>query len=388
MEQRAQTLWSDWSPPVVSARAASVPPVEDDIAAYVRSMAQMLHADDALLTLHVEPGAPSILDVVATGSVLAQAAQAQVAAQAGPRSAGVQGWASPALEPEWSSCMLDGRMWHILGVPVWSRRARSCVVLSLLFKTASLADRSRTTARLHDLRPVVEPFLRQWQRTRLQNRAAAGFRDALDSVEMGVMMIDRGSKIVFANTSATTILSATEPLRRIGESFTASDVRQAVPLQVALSHAIADNGDDRRAGQDEDGGRRASVVALRSQRLGRSLVLSVVPAEQRATEPFDVAAIVYIIDPKLDTTKQLQPVCALFGLSPVETRLVCLLTAGQTLQDAAVAMRIKDQTARSYLKQVFSKTDTRRQADLVRVMLCSLLRTERMISPVTLKAAN
>lgn len=385
MEQRAQTLWSDWSPPMAAARAAAVPAAEDDVSAYVRSVADTLHADDAILTLHVEPGGSSVLDIVAAGSTLPQTARAQVAGLAGPKSAGAQGWASPAIEPEWSTCMLDGRMWNLLCVSVWSRRARSCVVLSLLFKNASLADRSRTFNKLQTSRPIIEPYMRLWQRTRSQNRAAAGFRGALDSLEIGVMLVDRGSKIIFANKSATAILAATEPLRRIGDGFTASDLRQAVPLQVALSHAIADNTDDATNAED---GRRASVVALRSQRLGRSLVLSVVPAEQKATEHFDAAAIVYIVDPKLDTTKQLQPVCALFGLSPVETRLVCLLTAGQTLQDAAIAMRIKDQTARSYLKQIFSKTDTRRQADLVRVMLCSLLRTERTIEPVSLKPSN
>jgi DNA-binding CsgD family transcriptional regulator len=36
-------------------------------------------------------------------------------------------------------------------------------------------------------------------------------------------------------------------------------------------------------------------------------------------------------------------------------------------------MRIKQQTARAYLRQIFQKTGTNRQADLVRMMMSNLL---------------
>lgn len=384
LEQRAQTLWSDWSNAAAQPRSEPPAAITEDVSGYLRSVARMLQADEALLTLHVEAGGGDGLQVAATGSTLPLSSHAQLAALVAPKG-GTHGWSVPSIDPEWTTCMLDQRSWHVLRLPIWSRRARTGAVLNMLFRTASLADRSRTVAKLDMLRPVIEPYFRLWQRSRLQEREAGGFRGALDSIELGVMLVDRSSRIIFANKSAGAVLEAGDPLRRVGESLTASDVRQAVPLQVALSHAIADNNDGKAAAA---GGRRASIVSIKSQRLGRSLVLSVVPAEEHAAQQGDVAAIVYVVDPRVDTTKQLQPVCALFGLSPVETRLVCLLTAGQTLQDAAKAMRIKDQTARSYLKQIFSKTDTRRQADLVRVMLCSLLRTERTIEPVSLKATD
>ena len=392
MEQRAPTLLSSWSAPAKQARSLLAAPVEGDLDAYTRTLASVLDADEALVTLHSEDEAASALEVASFGDLLTPGARLQLGSSAAQRVAGRHGWAQSPIDPDWSTCVLDGRIWQVLRLPVWSQRARTCVLISLMFETASSADMSTAVGKLQISRPLIEPYLRLWQRTRVRNRDATGLRGALDSLEIGVILVNRSSKIVFANKSATIMLKSGEPLRRTGEGFAASDLRQAVPLQVALSHAIADNVDasarDVSDMQAEAAPRRGSVLALRSQRLGRSLVLSVVPASNAATEPADAAAIVYIIDPKLDTTKQLQPVCVLFGLSPVETRLVCLLTAGQTLQDAAKAMRIKDQTARSYLKQIFSKTDTRRQADLVRVMLCSLLRIERSIEPVSLKTAG
>ena len=54
-----------------------------------------------------------------------------------------------------------------------------------------------------------------------------------------------------------------------------------------------------------------------------------------------------------------------FGLSPAEARLAALLFAGASLQSCAKALGIKYETARSYLKSVFQKTGTHRQAELV-----------------------
>lgn len=384
MEQGAQTLWTDWNSvpsPVPEALPAKA---DEDVEAYLRAIQTAVEADQAFLTLRSDLDPEACVEIASVGRALSRKAHDQVATLASPKALANNEWATPAADPEWSTCMLDQRSWHVLRLPVWSRRARTSVVLQLLFKTASLADRSRTLLKLQTLRPIIEPYLRLLQRIRVQTRGSASLQSALNSLEMGVLLIDRSSKIIFANAAANRIMAVGEPLRRLGESFTAADVRQAVPLQVALSHAIANNAE---SADDPARARRASMLALKAPRLGRSLVLSVMPAEERATERLDAAAVVYIVDPKLDLTSQLQPVCALFGLSPVESRLVCLLSAGRTLQDAAKTMRIKDQTARSYLKQIFLKTNTGRQADLVRIMLCSLLRVEQPTEPLFIKSA-
>jgi DNA-binding CsgD family transcriptional regulator len=54
-----------------------------------------------------------------------------------------------------------------------------------------------------------------------------------------------------------------------------------------------------------------------------------------------------------------------FDLTPAQARLVVLLFAGASLRSCAMALGIKYETARSYLKSVFQKTGTHRQAELV-----------------------
>ena len=58
-----------------------------------------------------------------------------------------------------------------------------------------------------------------------------------------------------------------------------------------------------------------------------------------------------------------------FDLTPTETRLVVRLIAGESLRSCAQALGIQYETVRSYVKSVFQKTKTHRQAELVLVVI-------------------
>jgi DNA-binding CsgD family transcriptional regulator len=61
-----------------------------------------------------------------------------------------------------------------------------------------------------------------------------------------------------------------------------------------------------------------------------------------------------------------------FGLTLAEARLALQLVAGETLRSAAVKLGISYETTRSSLKNIFRKTETCRQVDLVIVILTAL----------------
>jgi DNA-binding CsgD family transcriptional regulator len=63
-----------------------------------------------------------------------------------------------------------------------------------------------------------------------------------------------------------------------------------------------------------------------------------------------------------------------FGLTPAEARLALHLVAGEALRPAAVKLSISYETARTHLKNIFGKTGTRRQAELVIVIVTALPR--------------
>lgn len=59
---------------------------------------------------------------------------------------------------------------------------------------------------------------------------------------------------------------------------------------------------------------------------------------------------------------------AIYGLSRSHSRLAAALTAGLSLRDAAAALGLRYSTARIYLDEIFRKTATRRQPELIALL--------------------
>lgn len=371
------TLFSRWAAVRPESTDLLAPAADAEVSALLTGLVAAVGADHILLSVHGDgdEGTPEVfrcqevanLSFAACNQIARLAAEALARSQVETRGGSL----------DWSQCRYEESHWQILRLPVRSRRGRGTVVLNLLFSNLLPLQRQRAAQSIQALRPLFEGYFRLWQRSKSVARGEAGLRSALQSMDVGVVVVDRLSRIVFSNHAANAIIAAGDHLRRNGDRMSAVELRDALALQVALGHAVAANS---RAAR-----RRAPLLSIRSSRNGKPIILSVIPADEEPVEADAVAAVIYILDPRLDNATQIGPVCQLYGLSPVETRLVCNLTGGASLQEAAAAMRIKEQTARGYLKQVFLKTDTKRQADLVRVMLCSLVRTQYGCEPIVLQ---
>jgi DNA-binding CsgD family transcriptional regulator len=61
-----------------------------------------------------------------------------------------------------------------------------------------------------------------------------------------------------------------------------------------------------------------------------------------------------------------------FGLTPAEARLALHLVAGEPLRSAEAKLSISYETARTHLKNIFNKTGTCRQAELVVAIVTTL----------------
>src|SRR5690606_8715731 len=64
--------------------------------------------------------------------------------------------------------------------------------------------------------------------------------------------------------------------------------------------------------------------------------------------------------------------CDLFGLSPGEAAVAALLAQNHDLASVAILRGVTEQSARTYCKRIFQKTGTRRQAELVALVLNSV----------------
>ena len=63
----------------------------------------------------------------------------------------------------------------------------------------------------------------------------------------------------------------------------------------------------------------------------------------------------------------------MFGLTPTEARVAAEVANGQSLDEVAGELRLGIGTVRWHVKRIMSRTDTRRQAELVRMILLSPL---------------
>ena len=85
------------------------------------------------------------------------------------------------------------------------------------------------------------------------------------------------------------------------------------------------------------------------------------------------AAIVYVSGDRRSQADRCDQLVDLFGLLPSEARLAWLLAQATSIADAAEALGITVETARNYSKKIYAKTGAKGHADLVRIVLTSVL---------------
>jgi DNA-binding CsgD family transcriptional regulator len=107
------------------------------------------------------------------------------------------------------------------------------------------------------------------------------------------------------------------------------------------------------------------------------MIVHLIPVRGAAHDVFSQATALLVVTPVdravVPTAHVLQ---GLFDLTPAESRLAGMIAQAQTPREAALGLGITEETARTTLKRIFSKTGTRRQAELV-----SLLGGSGMVSP-------
>ena len=76
---------------------------------------------------------------------------------------------------------------------------------------------------------------------------------------------------------------------------------------------------------------------------------------------------VFTSDLRIETAEEM--FCKIYGLTAVEARLTAILADGKSVNEACELLDITQNTARTHLKRVFSKTDTNRQTELVKLVI-------------------
>lgn len=242
------------------------------------------------------------------------------------------------------------------------RGARS-FFLVLGFADASSIVRARMTRLGPDLATLIRFHVDVGHRLQELEEVGAVATAALEHGECGVIAVRADRSMVMCNATAAAFLEDGVGLQVRRGRICATEGKK---FDAALG-GILDQ-----SPEQGDGRPPATVLLLKRAGGARPVVAVIAPVRPDAATTkhgTDAAALLYVVDPSHAGLRGLETLCQLHGLSGVESRLLINLTDGLTLADAAAKMRIKLETARTYLKQIFAKTGTHRQTDLTALMM-------------------
>jgi len=145
----------------------------------------------------------------------------------------------------------------------------------------------------------------------------------------------------------------------------------ATPKQTGeLRHAVA--GAARTAAGKGTG---AGAVMRLARPSGRAALEAVVAPIGHETSPLfegRVACAIFVSDPDGGDERPPAQLASLYGLTPMEAEVASRIVRGLPLRAISEDLGITIHTVRGHLKQLFAKTDTHRQPELVRVLLTGL----------------
>jgi DNA-binding CsgD family transcriptional regulator len=201
---------------------------------------------------------------------------------------------------------------------------------------------------------------RSLQRANVQNH----FTElVLEAVAAAAFLVSTAGNVLHMNELAVTLLHKGDGLRLEGTSLTAWSPKDRERLSLLIAGTASASTKPAHIAQ---GG------ALPISRPGAQhpLHVSVLPVPERSRSIVGIpCALVFVTDPDASPKSRADCMRMLYGLTPTESRLADLLLEGLEVRGIADRLGITIETARFHLKRVLAKTGTRRQTELMRLML-------------------
>ena len=177
---------------------------------------------------------------------------------------------------------------------------------------------------------------------------------ALDYLETGVLVLDANLRIHFASAAARRLLETGRLCARNGLLSSPVDAEAIRLRRIVKQYAETAS---------------AGSIQMTFHRLGEVddvLCLGFVAVRVGGSDrPFVILFAAKLCDDQLPDTRQLR---SQFGLTHAQAKLAIEIAKGEGLRVCTRRLGIAMSTGRSHLKQIFQKTDTRRQAELVRLI--------------------
>lgn len=234
-------------------------------------------------------------------------------------------------------------------------------------------EQARFTACERALCAMLMPHLRRalHMHTLLDRSASLGslYSQTINRLAVATIVLDENASVLQLNPVAREILDSNDGLKVVGgrlEATYPSDNRELTRL-VRNAFLRSRQGDE--AGQ----GAEAMSVSRPSGQVNLGVVVELIPSQELVEGKGKPTVVVYVRDAVGKSLVSNAVTSQLYNLTPAETGLALELANGLSLEEASEMLNIRRNTARAHLRSIFSKTGVRRQTELVRIMLNSVV---------------
>lgn len=225
-------------------------------------------------------------------------------------------------------------------------------------------DESFVTTECAELVTALVPHFQQALRTERHlaelRRDAGDLAGAIDSMRQAVLVAGVNGIVLHSNAACATLFHRADGLTvRSGRLCASRSV-----VDCAIQRAVADA-----LGMNEGGARFGTSVLCPRPSGCRAFVAHVFPFPNREIEP---RALIVIIDPDHRPQPPKDMLRNLFGLTNGEADVALRVANGQGLAPISGELSVSIATVKTHLQHIFDKTDTHRQAELVRLLTALL----------------
>lgn len=196
----------------------------------------------------------------------------------------------------------------------------------------------------------------------LRKAEAASLADALDGISAGMFMVDASGRMVHANAAGYVMLDTANVLHAKAGRLAVTD--RNADLVLADTFATAGNG-------DAAVGIKGVAVPLVA-RDGERYVAHVLPltsgARRRAGASYAAVAAMFVHKAALDMPSPPETIAKAYKLTPMELRVLLAVVEVGGVPEVADALGVAETTVKTHLGRIFDKTNSKRQADLVKLV--------------------
>ncbi|MBN1772827.1 MAG: hypothetical protein JXB32_16270 [Deltaproteobacteria bacterium] len=197
-------------------------------------------------------------------------------------------------------------------------------------------------------------------------RRAAALTEVLDHVTIGVILLDREGRLVVANRTARGMLDVRDGLRARNRRLWADHAVDGVLLRQRIDSAtLAVDGRCSVAGGE-------LAVRRPSGRRPYELVVAPLTMVPLAWSVGAARVLVLVQDPEAVVEPSARMLRRQYGLTPAEANVCVALAGGADLRGFAEAHGVSLGTVRTHLYRAMDKTGTRRQVELVRLLVAGV----------------